>query len=333
MAFKQAILITLRHDGWINFNQWRMALMQQRLFFDSSKTIYSEVTAIFDFIWPTAAAMWNLRWQVKGLVGESPDISQEVLLGRFVVGSDIRGANLRRSCIDNTWGQQKEQFAKIMLAEFCALYEAWYSALNEELLGLFKSKKKKIYEYPEILKELASMPNSTPLEAVIYLALTGNKKCDLKALPHMISCYRFFKELRNGYIHNGGVAGQRQLDAYLLYNSLSATDLGVSEVPEHPNIKLGHKYQLTLRGVVGFGDVLLRLIVTLDAEFARKSLAEHVFVKKWKVNVSQRYILPANEQDADRMIRKLILKMHLKAPKTALALKGLLKEHDLVGAF
>ncbi|WP_421549156.1 hypothetical protein [Pseudomonas sp. QD4] len=307
--------------------------MQQRLFFNSSKTIVAQMTAIFDFIWPTAAAMWNLRWQVKGLVGENPDIGHDALLGRFVAGSDIRGVNLRRSCLESTWEQQKEQFAKIMLSEFCALYEAWYSSLNEELSGLLPGRKKKDYEYPAILAQIQTMPDSLPLESVIYTVLVQNKKYNQSALPHMITCYRFFKELRNGFIHGGGVAGTNQLNAYKLYASLTAADLGVAEIPEGPVIVAGGIYNVTLRGVVGFGDVVLRLITTLDAELSRKQVAEPVFIKKWKETITNNYTLPADEKEADNLMRRLVGKLNLKAPATALPLKNFLKIHGLVNTF
>lgn len=306
--------------------------MQQRLFFDSSKIIIAQMTAIFDFIWPTAAAMWNLRWQVKGLLGENPDIGHDALLGRFVAGSDIRGVNLRRSCIESTWDQQKEQFAKIMLSEFCALYEAWYSSLDEELDGLMGGKKKE-YEYPSVLAKIQTLPNSLPLKDTIHVTLAENKKYNLSALPCMMTCYRFFKELRNGFIHKGGVAGDNQLKAYKLYSALTAADLGVSEIPECPVIVIGDSYHVTLRGVVGFGDVVLRLITTLDAEFSSKKIAEPVFVKKWKAEITNQYTLPVSEKDADNLMRRLVGKLNLKAPRTALPLKGFLKKHGLINAF
>lgn len=307
--------------------------MQQKLFFNSSKIIVPQMTAIFDFIWPTAAAMWNLRWQVKGLVGENPGIGHDALLGRFVAGSDIRGVNLKKSCLENSWEQQKEQFAKIMLSEFCALYEAWYASLNEELSNLLSSSNLKDYEFPKILVRLGALPDSAPLSSTVYPSLAENKKYNLSALPEMLATYRYFKGLRNGYIHNGGVANEKLFEVYNLFSVISAADLGVAELPEHPEISVGKPYHVTLRGVVGFGDVMLRLITTLDAEFAKKEVAEPVFVKKWKGVILGSHTMPGNDDDADRYIKRLVGKLNLKAPATGLPLRGFLKENKLINDF
>ena len=40
------------------------------LFFSASNDVISQITDLYDFVWPTASAIWNLRWQVKGFVNE-----------------------------------------------------------------------------------------------------------------------------------------------------------------------------------------------------------------------------------------------------------------------
>jgi hypothetical protein len=42
--------------------------MSHYLFFRSSRAAYQQVAELFDFVWPTAAALWNLRWQVRDLL-------------------------------------------------------------------------------------------------------------------------------------------------------------------------------------------------------------------------------------------------------------------------
>jgi hypothetical protein len=41
-------------------------------FFPATRFAASQITDLFDFVWPTAAALWNLRWQVAGFLKEAP---------------------------------------------------------------------------------------------------------------------------------------------------------------------------------------------------------------------------------------------------------------------
>lgn len=89
--------------------------MAKHLFFETSRQTSKQVTEIFDFLWPTAAAMWNLRWQVEGYLRIRPDATVGELENRFVLGSSIHGANIRKACSELSWDEQQEEFAKFLL--------------------------------------------------------------------------------------------------------------------------------------------------------------------------------------------------------------------------
>src|SRR4051794_17113582 len=107
--------------------------MIRELFFLSSRRAANRLTDVFDFVWPTASAIWNLRWQVAGYIAVVPDATEDQLVGRFVAGSGIRGVNLRKACTQHSWEHQQQQFARFLLVEFCALYEAWCISIIKEL--------------------------------------------------------------------------------------------------------------------------------------------------------------------------------------------------------
>jgi hypothetical protein len=98
------------------------------LFFRSSRSTHQQVTELFDFVWPTVAALWNLRWQVAGLSATQTSVTTDMLTGRFIAGSGIHGANLKRACLETTWDQQQSQFAKFLLIDLFALYEGWLAS-------------------------------------------------------------------------------------------------------------------------------------------------------------------------------------------------------------
>ena len=41
----------------------------------------SEVTRLFEFVWPTAIALWNLRWQVDANGREESDAANSQVIG------------------------------------------------------------------------------------------------------------------------------------------------------------------------------------------------------------------------------------------------------------
>src|SRR6266540_1502515 len=94
-------------------------------FFAASAGYQKQHTHLFEFITPTAAALWNLRWQVRGYLAVAPEASRTDLDARFILGSGIQGANLRRAAVEHSWEQQTEQFARQILFVAIALYEGW----------------------------------------------------------------------------------------------------------------------------------------------------------------------------------------------------------------
>ncbi|KXK11968.1 MAG: hypothetical protein UZ14_CFX002002548 [Chloroflexi bacterium OLB14] len=90
----------------------------EKLFFETSKQIFSRITSIYDFVWPTSTALWNLRWQVKGYLDANPNASTDDLLGKFVNGSKIHGTNIRRAFIEHSWNQQQEELAKFFTNQY-----------------------------------------------------------------------------------------------------------------------------------------------------------------------------------------------------------------------
>jgi hypothetical protein len=66
-------------------------------FFPATREALAQMTALFDFVWPTAAALWNLRWQVQGFVAEVPTATVDELRKRFLFGSGLEGVDLNRT--------------------------------------------------------------------------------------------------------------------------------------------------------------------------------------------------------------------------------------------
>ncbi len=83
------------------------------------------IADLFDFVWPTAIGLWNLRWQVKGYIDSVPNATTDDAHKRFVLGSGIHGSDLKSMIKHRSWEAQQEKLAEVILTNAFAIYESW----------------------------------------------------------------------------------------------------------------------------------------------------------------------------------------------------------------
>lgn len=227
-------------------------------------------------------------------------------------------------------------FARLLLIEFCALYEAWIDGVLEELGH--NSIHAKNLQFPTTpsagvsVALAALLANISPeLQQCIYPVLKTNRKNSFGKLENLLVCYRFFKEARNAIVHHGGVASQKTVNAYSALARETAASLGVAEVPHHfPVFNVGDSVELNLRGVVGFGEIVLKLVTTLDAEFCQTIEAELVFDRRWRQIIGEMRHLPANANERKAKLAQMVRKLGLESPLQPTLLLPMLHRRRLV---
>lgn len=320
---------------------------QHKFFLTASIDSSRALTGLFDFVWPTAVALWNLQWQTKGFKAQKPNATVSELNSRFVLGSDIRGANLERLATETAWTELQQWFARLLLSETCALFEGWIKASLDEL-GLPSSH---FLQGIDIYKQLqfpssfnGTQPTKGARFAVSKVKGSGsqvikfcfhpvqiqNKKYSDQTLDELLVCYRVFKEVRNDFMHHGGRASKQTVKSFTEFNTLTAAKLGMSEVPELPLITLGEPIKLSIRGIVGLSDVVMRLITTYDCLLIDSSYGEELLKKRWdEKHPSRVTVKPAGIARDQRMIR-LISQCGLPKPVDPTILYNHLKSKNLV---
>lgn len=311
-----------------------------KYFFNATVNAHKQATYMFDFVWPTAAAMWNLRWQVNGYLQIVPTCTNEQLEARFVEGANIKGANLRRACIEHTWDQQKESFAGLLLVNSIALFESWIDDVLDDL-GKNTKTINKALQFPDstatagkgALWAIAEITNveSSELKTAFYSALTSGHYYSISKLDEMLLCYRYFKELRNCYMHQGGISNQKLIDAYNSFSSIATpSKLGVKEVPMHYIPSIDTVTRLSLRGTVGFVGILLKIIITLDAELSRAKMSEKSFIEKWKAANPHIVTLSYTPKTRVKKINGMLERAQLPAPSDHVKFADWLKQLRLI---
>ena len=170
----------------------------------------------------------------------------------------------------------------------------------------------------------------------VYAALRTQKKNALPKIAELLTCYRAFKEGRNSFAHQNGLATQTAVDAYQAYHHLSASDLDVTEKPTLPQVLLNTPIAFSLRGVIGFADIILRTIATLDAEFSCSQFAVQEFRAQWiefySVNgkVPRRMLKSAGANRREKQLTKMVNRLKLPRPSQTSKIDDFLKQQNFI---
>jgi hypothetical protein len=303
-------------------------------FLESSRAFAQELTSFYDFINPTAAAMWNLRWQVKGYVEEQPDVTIKELHGRFVTGSGIGSANLRRHCIQRPWEQQVNELSVLGLTGAIGLFEGWLQALE-----LGTDAERDYMQFPsqairgkfgaaDVINRYRNQI-SPALETTFGPTLRSNSRYFGSRVDDMMLLYRSFKEVRNSCVHAGRLPTQLALDAYALASPV-AHGLGRSRsLLQLPAPQPGVPLALTLIHVQALCALLLNIVTTLDADLSTASAAEGPFIERWRKTHS-RTTVAADPQRRSRRLAFMCQKAGMPTPSSTTGLYTLLRTHYLI---
>ncbi len=277
------------------------------VFFSATKNALENITETFDSVWPIAVGLWNLRCSVNEVKLDNPGITEKELALKYTEGSGIHGVNYKRSFFERTWEQQQSDFAWILLNSTFPIYEEWLAELKS---SFFKSMNVRKMQLPyDIRNEVSRLTSnrSSVLENSFYSAYCSKRDRNYSNIEALMVCFRVFKEARNCYMHNGAKANQRMIDSYQEYiKKTSKTTLGVTEVPVFFQPTLNEEIQLSLRGVVGFSYILIKILVSLDTELLRSSDAERELINRFKEKHTILRTLKSDVQKAKIQVRQYI---------------------------
>jgi hypothetical protein len=302
----------------------------------SSRNFVRELTVLYDFVNPTAAALWNLRWQVRGYVAESGSTNSDELRGRFLAGSGIGSANLSRHCLERSWEDQMNELSLFALVGAISLYEGWLADLE-----VGSEADRRHLQFPsltltgksgagavDVIAKFKQSP-SAALEPAFGQRLRSNRRYFGPRIDDMLSAYRCFKEVRNCYMHAGRSASQLAEDCYRVA-SQRVSGLGYrGSTLKLPVVEAGKPVYMTLAHAHAVCALLLNMVVTLDAEIALSELAEKAFIERWRANIHRRQ-LPGNLVKRDSRLKYLCTRMGIPRPLTTNELYVLLKDASLV---
>lgn len=320
--------------------------MPRVLIFEATKDANQAISDLFSFLWPTVVGCWNTRSQIQGFVSLTGRTHDGELRQRFVTGSGVHGVFLRRAYIDRTWEQHLDWFADILLTSLFPIYESWAKQIIHEAGSAKESlatelqfppsppgtpKSKKKLGPKHVIAELTKTKSSL-MENSVYPQLQKNSGFSLLKLDNMLLAYRYFKEARNCRIHNGGKASGEAVAAYAAFFQVAnEKDLNVKKLDPISPFTLGTPVSVSIRSVVGLGEIMLNIMTTVDAELSKTPIGESKLLDLWKKAVPTiPWVLPHKANPRHRRLSGAIRTHKLPGTKSLTDLDGWLKKAGLI---
>lgn len=305
-----------------------------KCFFYQSRLFEAQITELFDDLWPTVTAIKNLRWQVNGYYHEMGVKQNAKLSSHFVDSEDkTNRPNLYRACIEQDWEQQEYNISRNLLTNIFALYEGWIETILPQLSNSNVNAKK--FQFPHeagiALSALQQHQNQALVDAMYNVYVSKNSDSKLIHLDNYLKVYRYFKECRNCIIHSGGRTNQKLIQAYSDVKGLTANDLDVSEIPEMKEVvAVDELVKITLRGVVGFSQIVLKLVEVLDMEFIKADKAVDCFVMQVKEFTPYPQYPSPDEAKSRKMIEAILHRSAFLPPQHSNDFYKLLKNRGIL---
>ena len=299
--------------------------MKEHLFFRASEDALDMISREYDLIHPLRASLKYVRKEIASLC----DIS---MAQRMIDPlEEIHGVNYQKAFVEDTWEKQEEELAWILLNSLFSIHEGWASEIFRIFEGTDFSNEipfSKKLESANLSSEFGSYFVPPSLQSVLIDTAMQNKyvvenNLDMVKLDKYMLMYRYFKELRNCYMHHNGKITDRVVSAYTVYRTAvtDKTDVDAEELPEDVVPVLGDKARITIRGVIGFSQFLRRIIIISDSMLMISKYAEQELIAK---QLDSNWIpcrLSGTRSDQEKRIERYFYKIGVHLPTDSYAFK------------
>lgn len=294
-------------------------------FFQVTKNSLVAFSSLCDIMHPVTVSMWNTRSQVIGTYTVSPSVAPKQIAAKYELGCKIHGVNYKKVFVETPWEDHEQNIAWLFLNGIFPIFEGWLTDLRDKVFTTANGNLDvQAMQYPSsrasnILTEITRL-TATECDLIkdaFYSSYASKKHRSFSNLDNLLICYRFFKEMRNCYMHNAMVADDKLINAYTPFSNLSPADLNMSEIPAHTVPIKGEKVKVNLRGVIGFSQVVLQIMLTCDNELLRSSFAEKELLDRLKKVAPSKLEVSNKKERALRQVKGMIIGAGFVVPSEA----------------
>lgn len=304
-------------------------------FFERSKLFDAQITDLFDGLWPTVTALKNLRWQVRGYHDNYDMPENKDLTYKFVERDDVTNRpNLYRVFIEESWQITEDRLAQNLLINLFACYEGWCEDIST-LLSLpdakglvFQKVSQQADNFTTFFTTLQRGTTTQVANSYYDIFKRKSKGYNVALLDNWLKEFRYFKECRNALIHHAGSATDRVVNAYTDISGFAVTDLDLPEQIVVPNLEKGDSIHLSLRSVVGFSQIIRRLVETFDIELIKAPNSETYYLDKVREVVPRKYLTDLTK--VQNQVKRISALSHFGYPEDEMNLYYLLKSNSIM---
>lgn len=285
--------------------------------FEATYSASQQITATFDIVWALDAGLWNIREAAKQYFLNHPHASDKDAKDTLVKGLDIHGLSLKRIGTELSWEYEEQYIAELLLVNAIAIFDAWVDDFIESTLIGQSNKRKNSIKDAIKRGDFSQFDNALAQENTSSLAgcFHFTAKRQDAYIGKLCLIYKYFKSCRNCCVHGNRKFNKAAKDSYDQIKNFTKDDCGISEFPKIAITALGNPLKLYLRGVVGFYDVLIRIINHYDLVAADKTGVENELIKRWN-NIPSVALSPT-ETKRNRSIRNYMISVNMCPPYAA----------------
>lgn len=250
--------------------------------FEATYDAHHEITRTFDMVWALDVGLWNLRESAKEYFANNPTANNSEAKDSLVKGLEVHGLNLKKISSELSWEYEEQYLAELLLINAIAIFDTWVNLFVDSVFlsrgeswkdNLCAEIKKGNFQF--LKRKLSNETKSSLAGCFCY----SRKKQD-RYINNLNKIYKYFKSCRNCCAHGNRKFTSIAERNYNAVKTLKKEDCGIREFPEIAVTVQGDPIKLHLRGVVGFYDVLLRIIYHYDICAADKVAVESELLKR-----------------------------------------------------
>lgn len=316
--------------------------MSKNTMFEATYIAQQSIAQICDMAWALEAGLWNLRNAAQKYYTESPNARAVEAKKALTHGLAHCRLNPRYIANGLDWEDQQQYLATTLLINAFAIFDGWVdnlveSTISNEVLNEVSNNsdnkrrthhdrtmgdkikddfKKGIFQtYNDVLEH----EKPSTLYNCFYIT---QKLPSVDQLGQLQLIYKYFKSCRNCCTHGNMCFTYTAEQLYKRIENLSKDECGLTELPQIMFTKKGEPVKLVFRGVVGFFEVLKKIMTYYDLVAANKIAADKELIKRWKKGIYKaikdevkgridtvRYVKKRN-----RSIRFYLNSIHMYAP-------------------
>lgn len=292
--------------------------------FDESNNAFENMTNTFSCFNAMIVSLKRTRKEICHWLILNSSVSNKDIDTLLDFDGEIHGVDYYKAFINKSWDDQKNEIVWLLLNTIVSTFEDWAfsivynhfpilnadGSINENAT---RNRVDNLQKPDQFSNEIHQMTSSLSAftSTYVYPKMSTLKRRKFVKLSNFLYCFQVFKKMRNSYMHRGKKVSQDLIDAVNNYNSnvTSASDLEVRYLPIFGPFSIGDVIIPDYKKVAFLNEIIIKVVVSIDAELSKTSAAEDVLVNRFKNSTDYKYkrVFPAQVARQKKLLQNFFL--------------------------